>query len=181
MTSREPYPLLDRPWRRLRNYLRLHLMWRRITTWDPQSLKTPWAWGESNTLCIREVCVCVHHFIFVVGDARARAQRHHALLNPILTSLSLSHFLFFDICLFLCHLSLFPSLPSLLCLPLFPLIHFATVHVSMSALTTSSSLRIISLLSLFFPLSSSQLPPYILGTLRELDEKRMEKTKDDWK
>lgn len=51
MAGREPYPLLDRPWRRLRNYLRPHLMWRWITGSRARSLKTP-------PLCV-SLSVCV--------------------------------------------------------------------------------------------------------------------------
>lgn len=65
MASRKPYPLLDRPWRRLRNYLRPHLMWSRITASEAWSLKTCWAWGEGKGLCVSvSVFVCVNRIVF---------------------------------------------------------------------------------------------------------------------
>lgn len=64
MASRKPYPLLDRPWRRLRNYQRPHLMWRRITASEARSLKTRWAWGEGKNPCAG-VCahVCINRIV----------------------------------------------------------------------------------------------------------------------
>lgn len=90
MASRKPYPLLDRPWRRLRNYQRPHLMWRRITASEAQSLKTRWAWGEGKNPHVharvyinRMVCFLVS----VCNTERRRvcAKQQCCTLNPALT------------------------------------------------------------------------------------------------